>query len=176
VGYTGGTKANPTYHSLGDHSESIQIDYDPRVISYEELLKRFWAGHDPGARSWSTQYKAAVFYHNDQQRKLAEETRDRIEAAQKIKVQTEILPFSRFYVAEAYHQKYGLRWHSEFMREFRSIYPSDEAFMNSTAAARVNGYLSGFGSSAALREEIDSFGLSPEAERRLLELVKKNGR
>ena len=143
------------------------------MISYGELIKRFWEGHDPTARSWSTQYKAAVFYHNDEQKKVAEETRDRIEAAQKIKVQTEILPFSRFYVAEAYHQKYGIRSHSEFMREFRSVYPSDEALMNSTAAARVNGYLSGFGSSAALQEEIDSFGLSPEAQSRVLELAKK---
>lgn len=146
------------------------------MISYEELLKRFWDGHDPAARSWSTQYKAAVFYHNDAQRKLAEETRNRVEAEQKIKVQTGILPFSRFYVAEAYHQKYGLRGNREFMREFRSIYPSDEALMNSTAAARVNGYLSGFGSAAALREEIDRFGLSPEAQARLLELVKMHGR
>jgi hypothetical protein len=146
------------------------------VISYEELLKHFWEGHDPSVRSWSTQYKAAVFYHNDAQRKVAEETRDRIEAAQKIKVQTEILPLSRFYVAEAYHQKYGLRGNNEFMREFRSIYPSDEALMNSTVAARVNGYLSGFGSSAALQEEIGSLDLSPGAQRTLLELVKKNGR
>ena len=91
---------NPTYHSLGDHSESIQIDYDPAMVSYKDLLKIFWEGHDPTARSWSTQYKAAIFYHNDEQKKLAEETRDRIETTQKIKVQTEILPFSRFYVAE----------------------------------------------------------------------------
>ncbi|MGD0488448.1 MAG: hypothetical protein ABSB94_14790 [Syntrophorhabdales bacterium] len=62
------------------------------------------------------------------------------------------------------------------MREFRSIYPSDEALMNSTVAARVNGYLSGFGSSAALQEEIGSLDLSPGAQRTLLELVKKNGR
>ena len=169
-------KVNPTYHSLGDHSESIQIDYDPTVISYRELLKRFWEGHDPGARSWSTQYKAAVFYHNDEQKKLAQETRDTIEVAQKIKVQTEILPFFRFYAAEAYHQKYGLRGNSAFMREFRSIYPSDQALMNSTAAARMNGYLSGFGSSAAIEQEIDSFGLPPEAQRRLLELMRKQRR
>lgn len=146
------------------------------MISYEELLKHFWDGHDPTVRSWSTQYRAAVFYHNDKQRKAAEEARNRIEAAQKIKVHTEILPFSRFYVAEAYHQKYGLRGNREFMREFRSIYPSDEALMNSIAAARVNGYLSGFGSSAALRAEIDTFGLSPEAQARLLVLIKKHGR
>jgi len=169
-------KLNPTYHSLGDHSESVEIDYDPAIISYSDLLKRFWEAHDPGMGSWSTQYKTAIFYHNDEQKRLAEETRNKIEATQKIKVQTEILPYSRFYVAEAYHQKYGLRGHSEFMKEFRSIYPSDEALMNSTAAARVNGYVSGYGSAAALQEEIGSLGLSLDAQHRLFELAKKNVR
>ena len=117
---------NPTYHSLGDHSESIEIDYDPTVVSYQDLLKIFWEGHDPGARSWSTQYKAAVFYRNDEQKRLAEETRKGIEATRKIKVPTEILPFSAFYVAEGYHQKYSLRGQAEIMKEFRAIYPSDE--------------------------------------------------
>ena len=167
---------NPTYHSLGDHSESIQIDYDPTAISYRDLLKRFWGAHDPSTGSWSRQYRAAIFYHNDGQKRLALETRDEIEATQRVKVQTEIVPLSRFYVAEAYHQKYGLRGHSEFMREFRNIYPSDEAFMNSTAAARVNGYLSGYGTAAALQEEVGSLGLSPETQRRLLEFTKKNVR
>jgi peptide-methionine (S)-S-oxide reductase len=161
---------------LGDHSESIQIEYDPTVISYKDLLKRFWEAHDPSMGSWSTQYKVAIFYQNDEQKKLALETRDEIEATQHIKVQTKIVPFSRFYVAEAYHQKYGLRGDSEFMREFRSIYPSDEALVNSTAAARVNGYLSGYGTAAVLQEEIDSLGLSPEGQHRLLALAKKNVR
>ena len=146
------------------------------MISYSDLLKRFWEAHDPSMGSWSTQYKAAIFYHNDEQRRMAEETRDQIEATQKIKVQTQIVPFSRFYVAEAYHQKYGLRGHSEFMREFRNMYPTDEGLMNSTAAARVNGYVSGYGTAAALQEEIGSLGLSPEAQRKLMEYAKKNVR
>ncbi len=165
---------NPTYHSLGDHSESVEIDYDPAVITYRDLLKRFWEAHDPGMGSWSTQYKVAIFYRSDAQKQLALETRDEIEATQKIKVKTEIVPFSRFYVAEAYHQKYGLRGHSEFMKEFRSIYPSDEALMNSTAAARLNGYLSGYGTAEALQEEIGILGLSTEGQRRLVELARKN--
>jgi peptide-methionine (S)-S-oxide reductase len=167
---------NPTYHNLGDQSESIEIDYDPTVISYQDLLKMFWEGHDPGARSWSKQYRAAIFYHNDGQKSLAEETRDRIEATQKIKVRTDIVPFSRFYVAEAYHQKYGLQGRKEIMNEFRAIYPSDEALMNSTAAARVNGYLSGFGTFEALQEAIEHLGLSPDARDRLLTALEKHGR
>ena len=167
---------NPTYHSLGDHSESIQIDFDPTVISYRDLLTRFWEAHDPSAGSWSTQYKAAIFYQTDEQKRLAMETKDEVEAAHHIKVKTEILPLSRFYAAEAYHQKYGLRGHKEFLKEFRAIYPTDEALMNSTAAARVNGYVSGYGSYATLQEEIDKLGLSLEAQQKLMEIAKRNAR
>jgi peptide-methionine (S)-S-oxide reductase len=166
---------NPTYHNLGNHSESIEIDYDPTVVSYEDLLKIFWEGHDPGARSWSTQYKAAIFYHNDGQKRLAEETRDRIEATGKIKVRTEILPFSTFYVAEDYHQKYSLRGQTELMREFRDIYPSDEAFMNSTVAARVNGYLTGLAGFEGVREAVDDLRLSAQSRDRLLAAIRKQG-
>jgi peptide-methionine (S)-S-oxide reductase len=146
------------------------------VISYRDLLKRFWEAHDPTMGSYSTQYKAAVFYETDEQKGLAIETKDEIEAAQHIKVKTEILPLSPFYVAEAYHQKYGLRGHKEFLSEFRSAYPTDEALMNSTAAARINGYVSGYGSSAKLQEEIDKLGLSPEAQRKLTEIAKRNAK
>jgi peptide-methionine (S)-S-oxide reductase len=146
------------------------------VISYQDLLRIFWEGHDPSARSLSTQYKAAIFYHNDEQKRLAEETRKRIEATEKIKVQTEILPFSTFYAAEAYHQKYSLRGQKEIMNEFRAIYPSDEGLMNSTAAARVNGYLNGFASSEDVQEAVNNLGLSPDAHDRLLAAIKKHGR
>jgi len=166
---------NPTYHSLGDHSESVEIDYDPTVVSYGDLLKIFWEGHDAGARFWSTQYKAAIFYHNDGQKRLAEETRKRIETTQKIKVRTEILPFSTFYVAEGYHQKYSLRGHGEILKEFRAIYPSDEGLMNSTAAARVNGYLSGLASFEDVREAVDNLGLTAQARDRLLAAIRKHG-
>jgi peptide-methionine (S)-S-oxide reductase len=166
---------NPTYHSLGDHSESVEIDYDPAVVTYTDLLKIFWEGHDPGARSWSTQYKAAVFYHNDEQRRLAEETRQRIETTRKISVRTEILPFSTFYAAEAYHQKYSLRGHTEIMKEFRAIYRSDEGLMNSTAAARVNGYLAGLGGFEEVRDAVANLGLSVDTRERLLAAVKKQG-
>ncbi len=62
VGYAGGTKRNPTYYNLGDHTETIQIDYDPTYVSYRELLDIFWESHDPAARPWSRQYMAVVFY------------------------------------------------------------------------------------------------------------------
>lgn len=166
---------NPTYHSLGDHSESIEIDYDPAIVSYRDLLQLFWEGHDPAARSWSTQYKAAVFYHNDSQKKLAEETRAGIEATRRIKVRTEILPFSTFYVAEEYHQKYSLRGQPEIMKEFRAVYPSDEELTNSTAAARVNSYLNGLTSFENVTDAVDKLGLTAQARDRLLAAIRKQG-
>jgi len=166
---------NPTYHSLGDHSESVEIDYNPAIVSYQDLLKIFWEGHDPGARPWSTQYKAAIFYHNDEQKRLAEETRKGIEATRKIKVHTEILPSSTFYVAEGYHQKFSLRGQPEILKEFRAIYPSDEGLMNSTAAARVNGYLSGLTGFEDVQEAVDNLRLAAQARDRLLAAIRKHG-
>ncbi len=163
MGYTGGTKAHPTYHSLGDHSESIEIEYDPARISYRDLLKVFWAGHDPTARSWSKQYKAAVFYHDEKQKRLAEETRDEIAGRLGKTVRTEILSAGEFTPAEDYHQKYWLRQVKGLMREFHAMYPDERDFAASTAAARVNGFVGGNGSRAELRSIADRLGLSPEA-------------
>ena len=173
VGYAGGTKKNPTYHSLGDHSEAIQIDFDPLQISYEKLLEFFWADHDPTARSWSRQYKAAVFFQNDAQQKLAIETRDREAARRKTKILTEMVPFTGFFLAEGYHQKYYLRQNPDLMKEFTAMYPQEGEFINSTAAARVNGYLAGYGTAENLLNEVGSLGLSPEERKKLLDRVHK---
>ena len=171
VGYSGGTKKHPTYHDLGDHSETIQIDYDPTQITYEELLNVFWESHSPVSPAWSRQYMSAIFYHNEEQKRLALKTKKREEAKQGT-IYTKILPISEFYLAEDYHQRYTLRQWPEIMREFSAMYPNTEDFINSTAAARVNGYLAGYGSYSALQEEIDSLGLSEEAKQKLLKIVK----
>lgn len=175
MGYSGGTLENPTYYQLGDHTETLQIDYDPERTSYEKLLEFFWSEHDPTSRAWSTQYKAAVFYHDEDQRRLAEETRERLAAKLKRRLTTEVLPFRRFYNAEAYHQKYYLRQNQRLLQDLRRAYPQDADLMNSTAAARVNGYLGRFGTAEGLRAEIDRLGLSEDARRELLAIVEGGG-
>jgi len=165
-------KENPTYHSLGDHTETIQVDYDPTVISYEKLLDVFWDSHDPVSPSWSRQYMVAVFFQNHEQKRLALLSRNRLKQRQK-KIYTKILPLTEFYNAEDYHQKYRLRSDRDLMRDFNAMYPQKEDLMNSTAAARINGYLNGYGSFEDLENELPGFGLSPTAERKLLEVVKK---
>jgi peptide-methionine (S)-S-oxide reductase len=172
VGYAGGQKLNPTYHDLGDHTESLQIDYDPKQISYEQILDIFWKTHNPCASAYSRQYMSAVFYHDAQQQETALKTRDREAAAHSKRIATQILPLTAFYRAEDYHQKYMLRRKGDLLREFEAMYPDSQAFTDSTAAARVNGALGGNARPADLEKEIDSYGLSADAQ----ELLRKRTR
>lgn len=107
---------------------------------------------------------------------MAFESRDREAARINGKIRTEILPANEFYLAEDYHQKYYLRQDFVLGHEFRKIFPSERDFVNSTAAARVNGYISGYGTRAALKGELDQLGLSEAGRRRLLERVPSSGR
>ncbi len=191
MGYAGGEKKNPTYYRMGDHTETLQVDYDPEQISYQELLEVFWNSHNPTRRSWSRQYKPILFFHNEEQEQLARKTRDLLENQlnRKVhpeiqwagiplplllppnqlnrKVHTEIQSLTSFYLAENYHQKYYLQGVPDLNNELRAYYPEFTAFLNSTAAARINGYVGGYGSLASLEEEIDSFALPPSASERL---------
>ncbi len=72
VGYAGGEAPDPTYRRIQDHTEAIQIEYDPSITSYEELLEIFWESHDPTSRPYSRQYMSIVLYHNQEQRQIIE--------------------------------------------------------------------------------------------------------
>ena len=171
VGYAGGSKIDPSYYSLGDHTETIQIDYDPNQITYHELLDVFWKSHNPTSRGLSRQYMSIIFYHDEEQKRLALETMNREAANRNGRVYTEIVPYTEFYLAEDYHQKYRLQHEANLMGEFRAMYPEIADFVNSTAAARVNGYLAGHGTPKALEEEINRLGLSQAGAERLREIV-----
>ena len=153
--------------------ESVQVDYDPDRTSYAELLRVFWATPNSCAISGDRRYMSAVFFHNDAQKKLALESRARESAARGIPITTEISPAGMFYVAEDYHQKYFLRDETSLNKEFQAMYADPKDFMNSTAAARVNGYLAGHGTEAMNQSEIDRLGLSPEGKNTLLHLWKR---
>jgi len=121
----------------------------------------------------SYQYKSVIFYHNDEQKRLATESKEQREAEIERKIFTEIVPASEFYLAEDYHQKYALRNIPELLKEFQAIYPDINDFINSTAVARVNGYAAGYGTQAVLQEELADFGLSPEGTSKLLEIASR---
>jgi peptide methionine sulfoxide reductase msrA/msrB len=116
-GYTGGSTDNPTYEEVSsgrsEHLEAVQVAYDPAKITYKELLNVFWRHvdpTDPGGQfvDRGPQYRTAIFYHDDEQRRLAEESKQELERSRRFKtpVVTEIRPLTRFYAAEGYHQDY----------------------------------------------------------------------
>lgn len=174
VGYTGGTTPDPTYETIGDHSEALEIEYDPARIGYAELLRVFWEAHGQRPRAGSRQYRAAVFALDAEQRRLALASRDQQALAWKAAASTEVLPAGVFTPAEDYHQKYYLRGNQLLAAELRARHPDEAAFIASTAAARVNGYLGGHGTPEQFASEIDAFGLSAPARRLLQALVARN--
>jgi peptide-methionine (S)-S-oxide reductase len=116
-GYAGGSVPNPTYEAVctgkTGHAEVIQIAYDPKVITYDELLQIFWKTHDPTTLNKQgadvgTQYRSAVFYQSDEQKLKAEHYKSELNqsGAWKDPIVTEIVPLKKFYPAEDYHQNY----------------------------------------------------------------------
>jgi len=116
-GYTGGTKKDPTYEEVSSgstgHAESVQVRYDPAKISYAKLLDIFWHNVDPTQANGQfcdhgTQYRSAIFYSGEAQRKLALESKAKIEASGRLKgpIVTQIVPATTFYPAEEYHQDF----------------------------------------------------------------------
>ena len=117
VGYTGGKLANPTYEEVctdtTGHAEAVQVEYDPNKISYQDLLDVFWSNHDPTSVNRQgpdigLQYRSAIFFHDDEQKNIAEKSKEEIEKSNKFskKIVTEITHAPEFYKAEEYHQKY----------------------------------------------------------------------
>ena len=115
VGYTGGKTKNPIYEQVctdkTGHAEAIQIIYNQKQITYEQLLETFWMIHDPTqinrqGPDLGTQYRSAIFYHDKEQKQKAERSKKQKEKDLGIKIQTEITPAKEFYPAEEYHQKY----------------------------------------------------------------------
>ena len=116
-GYSGGKVDNPTYEQVctgrTGHAEAAQIEFDPSVISYEKLLDVFWHTHDPTTlnrqgNDVGTQYRSAIFYHDEKQREIAEKSKNELDQQKIYKdpIVTEITPLKKFYVAEDYHKKY----------------------------------------------------------------------
>ncbi len=116
-GYTGGQTENPTYKAVCNgttgHAEVAQIEFDPEVISFTELLEVFWKTHDPTTLNQQgadkgTQYRSAVFYHSEEQKALAEKYKKKLDesGAYPNPIVTEITRFEKFYPAEDYHQEY----------------------------------------------------------------------
>ncbi len=115
VGYSGGSTKNPTYQEVctgkTNHVEVCQIEFNPKIISYEKLLEKFWEIHNPTELNRQgpdvgSQYRSVIFYHNESQKELAEKSKKEQQEGYKKEIVTEITKAKEFYKAEEYHQKY----------------------------------------------------------------------
>lgn len=117
AGFTGGNKENPSYEDVCSdstgHAEAVEITFDPKKISYTELLETFWNSHNPTTQDRQgfdigSQYRSAIFFHDEEQQKLATESKNELEKTNRFEnpIVTEIIPASKFWSAEEYHQQY----------------------------------------------------------------------
>lgn len=168
VGYAGGTTKNPTYKSIGDHTEVVRVHFDPQTIRYPELLVAFWKSHSPQQKPYSQQYRKAVFYHTKGQLKHA---RPGFAVAAKRHGKdlfTALEPAGPFYLAEGYHQKYYLRRWKRLHPDLASLFQKPRRLVTSTAAARLNGYLGGYGTLHQMKKELPLLGLTEANQKWLM--------
>ena len=119
---------------------------------------------------------SAIFFHDQRQKRLAEESRERHARRLGADIHTEISPLGEFYLAEDYHQKYMLGRTGDLLTELRAMYPRHEDLVASTAAARINGYVAGCGTLEDLVAEVEGYGLSPAGIRKLLKTARSRQR
>jgi len=153
--------------------ETVQIDYDPVKISYGRLLELFFSWHNPTWPSPIRQYASAIFFHDQEQERLAKEAIKNADGRYGKKISTELVRYTGFTRAEDYHQKYYLRNTRDIMEQFKGRFPDEGAFTDSTAVARVNGYIGGNGTTEQFDRESDGLGINSEAVDALRSILEK---
>lgn len=174
VGYAGGTTKRPTYRKIGDHTETVEIDFAPRLITYEQLLEVFWNNHNPvninGYKG--RQYQSLLFYRDEEQREAINRIKLRMES-HKGTLDTEIAPYAEFFSAEPRHQKYYLKRFPNAVEKLGAYYPSEEEWVNSTLAARLNGLAKGYSNLERIRREIAQWPISPSDQAEFIALIRQ---
>lgn len=160
VGFAGGTTPSPTYRQMADHTETIQIEFDPQIISYEEVIKEFWQNHYPNRDHYKgRQYISLLHYHTEQQRQTIKTILPEMESRLGEPIETEISSFTQFTPAEERHQKYYLKRYPKALEQLKVLYPDNGFLTDSTFAARLNGFVKGFGTKDSVLKEISQWSI-----------------
>ena len=149
----------------------MQVDYDPEIVSYGQLLEAFWDAHEPCEKSSSRQYRSLILTHNANQKEQAQASLKAQEEKKGLKVNTEIEDFTSFAYAEYYHQKFNLRRHPILLKDMQGLYQEAKDLADSTVAMRLNSFCAGYGTLKDLEAEIDQFELSEAAHAYLLQRI-----
>lgn len=174
VGFAGGTTPAPTYRKMGDHTETVHIEFDPETISYEEVLKHFWRNHYPNRDEYKgRQYISMLHFYTAEQEAVIRKVKREMEQELGEPIETEIVPFHSFTPAEERHQKYYLKRYPKALEQLGDLFPSTELLHDSTFAARLNGFVKGFRNRDALLAEIEEWPLTDEDRRTLLSKLRE---
>lgn len=174
VGYAGGTTLAPTYRSMGDHTETVEIDFDPAILRYEDVLRHFWRNHYPNRDQYKgRQYLSLLRCRGVEQLEIAGRVKMEMEVELGEPIETDIAPFSDFTLAEERHQKYYLKRYPKALEQLELLFPEPALLVHSTFAARLNGFVKGFRTKDSLLEEMAGWQIEPESRELLINLFKK---
>lgn len=175
VGYAGGTTVQPTYRKMGDHTESVEMDFDPDKISYAEILDVFWDNHNPlNINDYKgRQYMSLLLYHDEEQHETMRQVISGRKAQGKGEPDTEIIPYSNFHLAEDNHQKYALKRYPDAIEKLGELYTSHEELVNSTLAARLNGLAKGFTNMERIVNEIYQWPAGLDHREKIVDVIRR---
>ncbi len=151
----------------------VQIDFDPSLLSYYALLEHFWNSHNSNRRNYKgRQYLSLLLYHDANQLPMIQRVKKQLEALSPMTIQTEIAPFNSFTLAEERHQKYFLKRYPDAVTKLQKLYPTFEAFNNATLTARLNSFVKGWITMAALVSEIKTWQIAEAEKEKILHTMK----
>ena len=173
VGYSGGKSTNPSYKVVDLHTEVVEIDYDPDLISYGQLIDIFFASHNETLRPYDQRVKSLIFYRNPEEYEIAKEKLQAIrdKTPEKESVFTELKAFEVFYLAEPEHQNRSLKLETSLYGEVKQIFGSEDKIMLSILASKLNGFVYGYGTIEKAQELLEVSGLSQASKDRLIEVI-----
>ncbi|TWT27424.1 peptide-methionine (S)-S-oxide reductase [Planomicrobium sp. CPCC 101110] len=172
VGFAGGTLTSPTYRNMGDHTETVEIDFDPAILNFEDVLLHFWRNHYPNRDNYKgRQYISLLRYHNGKQEQVANKVKAQMEKELGEAIETDIAPFTGFTLAEERHQKYYLKRYPKALDQLENLYPTPDLLLNSTFAARMNGFVKGYGTREELKHEIAGWPIEEEHRQFMIALL-----
>lgn len=147
------------------------MEYDPNQITFNELLDLFWSNHNSLRQDRSRQYRSILFIHNASQEEQALIKKTEWEQTLGGEIQTEMMQYTGFFIAEDYHQKYYLKKFKAATQTLISLYPNHADFVQSTLTARLNGFVRGFGTWEGLKREVKDWGLPFADEKAVIEVL-----
>lgn len=170
TGYAGGRSTNPNYQDVGFHSEVIEVDYDPSLITYEALVSHFFESHNATSKPYYQRIKSLVFYRDEAEKEIAQkiiEQQKQIAVQKGLLVYTELKPYEVLYLAEPEHQLKALKAEVSLHSELLEMFGNESNLQNSILGSKLNGFLYGFGSHSEIESILSQSGLSEASKSRV---------